>query len=119
ARRTGLLVCALLVIPVLLIPGIGSLWGSILIISLACFAHQGWASNIYTVVSDYYPKSSVATMTSMSSFAGSVGGVLAASFVGNVLEITGSYFVVFMIAGFAYLVAWALLQAFLPRRARA
>ena len=58
-------------------------------------------------------------MTSMSSFAGSVGGVLAASFVGNVLEITGSYFVVFMIAGFAYLVAWALLQAFLPRRARA
>ena len=116
SRRTGLLVCALLVIPVLLIPGIDSLWGSILIISLACFAHQGWASNIYTVVSDYYPKSSVATMTSMSSFAGSIGGVLAASFVGNVLEITGSYFVVFMIAGFAYLLAWCCLQLFLPRK---
>lgn len=116
SRRTGLLVCALLVIPVLLIPGMDSLWGSILIISLACFAHQGWASNIYTVVSDYYPKSSVATMTSMSSFAGSIGGVLAASFVGNVLEITGSYFVVFMIAGFAYLLAWCCLQLFLPRK---
>ena len=116
SRRTGLLVCALLVIPVLLIPGIDSLWGSILIISLACFAHQGWASNIYTVVSDYYPKSSVATMTSMSSFAGSIGGVLAASFVGNVLEITGSYFVVFMFAGFAYLLAWCCLQLFLPRK---
>ena len=119
ARRAGLLVCALLVVPVVLIPGLHSLWGSILIISLACFAHQGWASNIYTVVSDHYPKAAVATMTSLASFAGSVGGVLAASFVGNVLEVTGSYFVVFLIAGFAYLVAWLLLQAFLPRRARA
>ncbi len=116
SRRAGLLICALLVIPVLLIPNINSLWGSILIISLACFAHQGWASNIYTVVSDYYPKSSVATMTSMSSFAGSIGGVLAASFVGNILEITGSYFVVFMIAGFAYLLAWCCLQLFLPKK---
>lgn len=116
SRMAGLLSCALLVVPVLLIPEIDSLWGSIVIISVACFAHQGWASNIYTLVSDYYPKRSVATMTSMSSFAGSIGGVLAASFVGNVLELTGSYFVVFMIAGFAYLLAWCCLQIFLPKR---
>lgn len=116
SRKAGLLACALLVVPVLLIPGIDSLWGSILIISVACFAHQGWASNIYTLVSDYYPKHHVATMTSMSSFAGSIGGVLAASFVGNVLELTGSYFVVFMIAGFAYLLAWCCLQIFLPKK---
>ncbi len=118
SRKTGLLVCALLVVPVLLIPEIDSLWGSVAIISLACFAHQGWASNIYTVVSDYYPKRNVATMTSISSFAGSVGGVLAASFVGNILEFTGSYFIVFMIAGFAYLLAWCCLQLFLPRKER-
>lgn len=118
SRKTGLLICALLVVPVLLIPEINSLWVSIFIISLACFAHQGWASNIYTLVSDYYPKHQVATMTSLSSFTGSIGGVLAASFVGNVLEVTGSYFVVFMIAGFAYLLAWCFLQIFLPKNAQ-
>lgn len=118
SRKTGLLICALLVVPVLLIPEINSLWVSILIISLACFAHQGWASNIYTLVSDYYPKYQVATMTSLSSFTGSIGGVLAASFVGNILEVTGSYFVVFMIAGFAYLLAWCFLQIFLPKNAQ-
>lgn len=118
SRKAGLLICALLVVPVLLIPEIDSLWVSIAIISLACFAHQGWASNIYTVVSDYYPKQNVATVTSISSFTGSIGGVLAASFVGNVLEITGSYFIVFMIAGFAYLLAWCCLQLFLPRKSK-
>ena len=118
SRKAGLLVCALLVVPVMLIPEINSLWVSIVIISVACFAHQGWASNIYTLVSDYYPKANVATMTSLSSFTGSVGGVLAASFVGNVLEITGSYFVVFMIAGLAYLLAWCCLQIFLPKTVR-
>ena len=115
SRKAALLTCALLVGPVALIPGINSLWISIAIISLACFAHQGWASNIYTLVSDYYPKNRVATMTSIAGFTGSIGGVLAASFVGNVLQITRSYFIVFLIAGLAYLVAWLCLQLFLPR----
>ena len=115
SRKAALLTCALLVVPVVLIPGINSLWVSIGIISLACFAHQGWASNIYTLVSDYYPNNRVATMTSMAGFTGSIGGVLAASFVGNILQITGSYFVVFLIAGMAYVVAWLCLQLFLPR----
>lgn len=117
SRKAALLTCALLVVPVILIPGLKSLWAAIALISLACFAHQGWASNIYTLVSDYYPKNRVATMTSLAGFTGSIGGVLAASAVGNVLELTGSYFVVFMMAGLAYLVAWGCLQLFLPKKA--
>lgn len=116
ARKAALLVCALLVVPVVTIPGTGSLWAAIGLISIACFAHQGWASNIYTLVSDYYPRERVATMTSLAGFAGSVGGVLAASAVGNLLELTGSYFVVFLMAGLAYLAAWGCLQLFLPRK---
>ncbi len=115
SRKAALLTCALLVVPVAAIPGVNSLWISIGIISLACFAHQGWASNIYTLVSDYYPKNHVATMTSIASFTGSIGGVLAASFVGNILQLTGSYFVVFLIAGLAYVAAWLCLQLFLPK----
>ena len=123
SRKAALLTCALLVVPVLLIPQVNgwfeadtALWIAIGIISIACFAHQGWASNIYTLVSDYYPKSRVATMTSLAGFAGSVGGVMAASAVGNVLELTGSYFVVFLIAGLAYLAAWLILQLLLPKK---
>lgn len=119
ARKAAMLVCALLVVPVVVIPGMGSFWGAIALISLACFAHQGWASNIYTLVSDYYPRDLVATMTSLAGFAGSVGGVLAASAVGNLLELTGSYYVVFLMAGLAYLVAWGCLQLFLPRQTAA
>ena len=116
SRKAALLFCALLVVPVVVLPGTGSWWLAVGLISVACFAHQGWASNIYTVVSDCYPRRCVATMTSVAGFAGSVGGVLAASLVGNVLELTGSYYAVFMMAGFAYLAAWLCLQIFLPKR---
>lgn len=110
SRFAGLLVCALLVLPVSLIPSIGSLWIVIAIISLACFAHQGWAANIYTVVSDNYPKSQVATMTALAGFSGSIGGMIAAVLVGRILEFTGSYYAVFMSAAMTYVVAWLLLR---------
>jgi MFS transporter, ACS family, hexuronate transporter len=116
SRKTAMLICALLVVPVILLPVLKSLWIAIALISLATFAHQGWASNVFTLVSDYYPKNLVATMTSLAGFTGSVGGVLAAAFVGNVLELTGSYFVVFLLAGFSYLLAWVMLQIFLPKQ---
>lgn len=118
SRKAAMLVCALCVVPVISLAYAKSLWLAIALISLACFAHQGWASNIYTLVSDYYPKNLVATLTSLAGFCGSVGGVLASSFVGNILEWTGSYLVVFMIAGLAYLAAWLCLQIFLPRKAQ-
>lgn len=113
SRFTGLLVCALMVLPVSLIPSISSLWIVIAIISLACFAHQGWAANIYTVVSDNYPKRQVATMTSIAGVSGSIGGIIAASAVGQVLEITHSYYLVFTIAAVAYITAWIVLKALL------
>jgi MFS transporter, ACS family, hexuronate transporter len=104
-----------LVVPVVLLPIFDSLWVAVALISLATFAHQGWASNVFTLVSDYFPKQMIGTMTSLAGFCGSVGGVLAAAFVGNVLEITHSYFLVFLLAGSSYLIAWLFLQLFLPK----
>lgn len=112
SRYAGLLICALLVLPVSLIPSINTLWIVIGIISLACFAHQGWAANIYTVVSDNYPKSQVATMTAIAGFSGSMGGIIAASTVGLILEMTNSYYAVFMVAATTYVIAWLLLRLF-------
>lgn len=116
SRRAALLICACCVIPVVFIPVLNSLWVAIGLISLAAFAHQGWASNIYTVVSDYFPKNAVGSMTGLAGFAGSIGGILAAIFVGQVLDITQSYFLIFLIAGFAYVVAFGVLNLFLPRK---
>lgn len=115
ARKAALLICACCVIPVVFIPTLNSLWIAVGLISLAAFAHQGWASNIYTVVSDYFPKNAVGSMTGLAGFSGSMGGILAAIFVGQVLNITNSYFLIFMIAGFAYVIAFFVLQLFLPK----
>lgn len=51
----------------------------------------------------------------MCGFGGAIGGVLAASATGLVLERTGSYLVVFLVAGSAYLIGLGLLQLFVPR----
>ncbi len=115
ARAASLLICACLVLPVSLLPGCSELNVAVGIIALACFAHQAWASNIYTVASDYYEKENVGTITSIVGFCGALVGSFASFFVGLVLETTGSYQLIFLIASSAYLVAWIVLQMFLRK----
>src|SRR3546814_16609544 len=85
-------------------------WLAAGIIGMAAAAHSMWASNIFTIVSDIYPKNAVATMTGLAGFVAAVGGTLAASFIGLILEFTGSYLLVFSVASVMYLMAWILLQ---------
>ena len=114
SRKTTVLICGLIVLPIIAASEINNIWVVTGIISLATAAHQGWASNIFTIVSDIYPGNTVATMTGLSGFAGAVGGALAATFVGFVLEITNDYFFIFLIAGSMYLLAWAILKVLIP-----
>lgn len=115
SRKTSILICALIVLPVIAAPRINNLWVVTGLISLAAAAHQGWASNIFTVVSDIFPKKAVATVVGLSGFAGAVGGALAASIVGMVLQATDSYFLILSVAGFSYLIAWTILKLMIPR----
>ena len=98
ARKTTIIICALIVLPVVLVSQVQNLWVAVLLIAFAAAGHQGWASNIFTIVSDIYPKNAVGSMTGLSGFAGAIGGALSASFVGLLLESTGSYFLIFLIA---------------------
>lgn len=116
ARKTTILLFALLVLPLNAIPYIENMWIVVLIIGLATSTHQAWASNIFTIVSDVYPKQVVASMTGISSVGGAVGGALASSFVGLILEWTGSYATIFMIASTMYILAWLILKIFVPIR---
>lgn len=115
ARKTTILICALMVLPLMFLSQLSNLWPVVLLIGMAAAAHQGWASNIYTVVSDIYPKNAVGTIIGMSGFAGAVFGALSASFVGLILQVTGSYTLIFIIASSMYMVAWLTLKVFIPR----
>ena len=114
ARKTTILIFALLVLPLNAVPYIHNIWIVVLIIGLATSTHQAWASNIFTIVSDVYPKHVVASMTGISSVGGAIGCALASSFVGFILEWTGSYATIFMIASCMYLLAWLTLKLFVP-----
>ena len=114
-RKTVMLVCALCVVPVIFASGVSSLWGAVLLISLAAAAHQAWSANIFTFVSDMFPKQAVGSVTGLGGMAGAVGGIIFAAATGHILERTGSYLVPFLIAGSAYLVALGLIQVLAPR----
>jgi len=115
SRKTAVLICAMLVLPIVAVSQISNLWIVVGAISLATAAHQGWASNIFTIVSDIFPGNAVGSVVGLSGFAGAVGGALAASFIGLILEITNDYFFIFLIAGLAYLTAWLILKLMIPK----
>lgn len=115
ARLFTIFIFALLPIPLNAIPHMSGLWPIVILIGLAAACHQGWASNIFTIVSDLYPKRLVGTMTGISSVGGALGGACGATFVGMVLETTGSYQTIFMIASAMYLLACAILLLIIRR----
>jgi ACS family hexuronate transporter-like MFS transporter len=115
ARKTAMLVCAIAVVPVILAPRIQSLWGAVALISVAVAAHQGWSANLFTLVSDMFPRNAVASVVGIGSFGGAIGGALIATFTGFLLQETQSYVPIFLIAGLAYLIALATIHRLSPR----
>jgi ACS family hexuronate transporter-like MFS transporter len=115
ARKTAMLICALLVTPVMFASVVTNVWAAVAIISLAAAAHQGWSANIFTFSSDMFPRRAVGTVVGFGGMAGAIGGMLIAKITGYVLEWTGSYLTVFIIAASAYLLALGIMQLLVPR----
>jgi MFS transporter, ACS family, hexuronate transporter len=116
ARKTAMLICALAVTPVLLVPKIESLWLAVSLIGLAAAAHQGWSANVFTLVSDSFPRQAVGSVVGIGGMAGAVGGVMLAVITGVLLQARpGNYTVNFLIAGTIYLVTLALIHLLVPR----
>ena len=115
ARKTAMLVCALCVVPIVFAVRADNLWLAVGLIGLATAAHQGWSANVFTLTSDMFPRHAVASVVGIGGFGGAVGGMLIATFTGFLLEITGSYVPVFVMAGSAYLLALAVVHALAPR----
>lgn len=113
-RKLALLASAIAVLPIFFASTVSSVTAAVLILGIAAAAHQGWSSNLYTMVSDTFPRNSVASVMGIGGAAGAVGGMIMARFIGDVLETTGSYLPAFLWAGGAYLVALLLVHLLVP-----
>jgi ACS family hexuronate transporter-like MFS transporter len=120
ARKTGLFSYAVLVLPVLFV-GMAGNWTAVLLIGLVGAAHQSWSANLYTTVSDMFPRNSIASIIGLGSMAGAIGSMIFQYVCGHILDFYGAdhaqdaYFILFGYAGFAYLIAFGLQHALAPK----
>ena len=124
SRKTAMFVFALCAVPVVTAQALGAInpWLAILIIGLAASGHQAWSANIYTTASDMFPKKAVASVVGIGGMAGAVGGILIARAAGSLLDhykalgsIETGYYIMFIICGSAYLLAWTIMHLLTPR----
>ncbi|MBF9236450.1 MFS transporter [Hymenobacter sp. BT683] len=120
ARKLSMLVIALCVFPIVFAQYLGQLnmWLAVLVIGIAAAAHQAWSANIFTTVSDMFPKRAVASVTGIGGMAGGLGGILLTALVQkrmfvyyeSINQLDKAYFIMFLICGGAYLLAWVLMH---------
>ncbi len=106
-----------------------SIWMPIIIIGIAGAAHQSWSANIYSVVGDMFPKSTIATIIGIGGMAGGIGSFLINLCSGTLFDYAAQtnmsfmsfegkpagYFIVFCICGVAYLLGWCIMKLLVPR----
>jgi len=114
-RKTAMLICALCVVPIVFAARANNLWVAVGIIGLAAAAHQGWSANIFTLASDMFPRRAVGSIVGIGGMAGAVGGMLIAKATGYLLQWTGTYVVIFIVAASAYLLALGIIQSLVPK----
>ena len=115
ARKTAMLICALLAVPVCLGAVVDNLWMAVLIIGVATAAHQGFSANLYTLPSDVFPRSAVGSVVGIGGMVGAFGGMAMAKYAGWVLDKIGSYTPIFIVAATAYLLALGVVHLLTPK----
>jgi ACS family hexuronate transporter-like MFS transporter len=119
ARKSTMAICAACIAPIFLTPFIHQLWIVVALLGLATAGHQGWSATIFTLPSDMFPKSAVASVTGIGGMAGGIGGVLMQFGAGTILTLTHSYVSLFAMACLAYPVALIAIHFITPRLAPA
>jgi len=120
ARRISMLIYAFCVLPILgaLVLGAINVWLAVIVIGIAAAAHQAWSANIFTTVSDMFPKKSTASVTGIGGMFGSVGGIFLSLFVQKNMfvhyralgHIETAYYIMFIVCAVSYLSAWLIMQ---------
>lgn len=131
ARMRAMFIFAFVPLVVLFAQPLGTIspWFPIILIGLGCAAHQSWSANIYTTVSDMFPKNAIATVTGIGGMAGGVSSMLMQSCAGRLfvyadevqLEFMGfvgkpaGYFIIFCICSVSYLIGWSIMKILVPK----
>lgn len=128
ARMTAMLLIAFFPILLLLTQFFGdkavfgsySMYLATSVICIAGAAHQAWSANIFTTVSDMFPKKAIASVTGIGGLAGGIGGVLVQLLAGFITDLYASkpetaYMIMFTVCAFAYIIAWAIMKLLVPK----
>ncbi|MGD0614931.1 MAG: MFS transporter [Verrucomicrobiota bacterium] len=128
ARMTAMFIIAVFPLTVLTAQYFGNVdrfgqMASVLAIAVICIAaaaHQAWSANLFTTVSDMFPKKTVGSVTGIGTMAGGIGGVLIQMLAGRLTDAfrqtpQAAYFILFAICGLSYLTAWILMKILVPR----
>lgn len=125
ARKTSMLIYAFCVLPIVFAQMLGNvnMWLAVLVIGLAAAAHQAWSANIFTTVSDMFPKKATASVTGIGGMFGGLGGILLSALVQkrmfvyfeSIGQIQTGYYIMFFICGAAYLLGWLIMHILVPR----
>jgi ACS family hexuronate transporter-like MFS transporter len=124
ARKSSMLLYAFLVLPILFAQVLGgmNMWLAVFVIGIAAAAHQAWSANIFTTVSDMFPKRAVGSVTGIGGMFGAIGGILLSMAVQKNLfvhyrsigQIETAYYIMFIVCGSAYLLAWVIMHLLVP-----
>jgi len=121
ARKLAMLGFALCVLPILFVTRANN-WGAVVLIGVAGAAHQAWSANLFTTVSDMFPKRAVGSVVGLGGMAGSLGGIAFPILAGKLLDhftqagdVTAGYGILFGCCGFAYLFAFGISHALVPK----
>jgi ACS family hexuronate transporter-like MFS transporter len=150
ARMLAMLIIASLPLALILTPYFGNVahFGAnayiyaLVVICIGAAAHQAWSANLFTTVSDMFPKKAVGSVTGIGGLAGGIGGVLVQQFAGRLTDhyktigevaatasnLTGNaaealvqshvqtaYGIMFGLCASAYLIAWAVMKILVPK----
>ncbi len=125
ARKTSMLMYAFLVLPILFAQYLGTInmWLAVLVIGIAAAAHQAWSANIFTTVSDMFPKHTVGSVTGIGGMFGAIGGILLSLLVQKNLfvhyraigKIEIAYYIMFAVCALSYLLAWFIMHLLVPK----
>ena len=124
ARMKAMLLIACFPLVVLAAQPLGeySFWIPVLLIGIGASAHQAWSANIFTTVSDMFPKKSIGSVIGIGGMAGGLGGVVMSKLGGALFDhykaqghIQTGYTIMFTICSLAYLLAWMVMKGLVPK----
>jgi MFS transporter, ACS family, hexuronate transporter len=124
ARKTSMLIFALFVLPVIFsqVAGKVNMWLAVFVIGIAAAAHQAWSANIFTTVSDMFPKKATGSVVGIGGMAGGLGGILLTwavqknmfVYYRSINQIETAYYIMFAICAGSYLLAWLIMHFLVP-----